>query len=48
MTKRRTWIPRTVKTWRYTGIGDMEEVDTTEDQVYGPLLNDLMVLIYTL
>lgn len=42
------WIPKKVNTWRYTSWGNMEEVETTEDQVYGSLLNDLMVLIHTM
>jgi len=46
--KSKTWKPKSVKTWRYTSWGNMEEVDTTEDQVYGILLNDLMVLIHTM
>jgi hypothetical protein len=44
-----SWNPKFVRTdWRYTGEGGLEEIRVMENDVYSPLLNDLLVLLYNL
>jgi hypothetical protein len=43
------WTPKQVRSeWRYNSLGAMDEIFIMEDQVYGPLLNDLLTLLYNL